>query len=122
MAGKVVGRQLMELEMENKLLSGAHNEKEFRLRKKERETPTGLIEISKRTHASRVTKDIRNRSDSMAEKVVAAGMVGFVTVRSSTPTIARGTFVPPVAETVTLRRSPHLLGKRTPYTTTLHGL
>ncbi len=51
-----------------------------------------LIEISKLTHASRVTKD---RSDSMAEKVVATGKVGFVTVRvrARTPRRATGNFV-----------------------------
>ncbi len=58
--------------------------------------PKRLIEISKRTHTSRVNKD---RSDSMAEKVVAAGKVGSVTVRvqSRIPRRARGTFVPAVS-------------------------
>ncbi len=84
------------------------------LRELEWEAPMHFIEIS---HASRVTKDSHNGSDSMAEKVIATGKVGFVTVRSRTPRRARETFVPPVAEPVTPRRSPCLLAKRKPYTT-----
>ncbi len=97
-----------------------------RVREVGTEAPTRLIKISKRTNASRVTKV---RSDSMAEKVVAAGKVGFVTARAiedsqkSERDLCTSCGCEPVTPMQAITPSPC---KRKPYTTaqasTIHKL
>ncbi len=84
-----------------------------RIREVGMEAPTRLIKISKRTNASRVTKV---RSDSMAEKVVAAGKVGFVTARAieDSQKSERDLCTSCGCEPVTPRRSPRLLASVSP--------